>query len=147
MSRREALGLVKFFGVGAVVVAGGGWYFVSKVVAGIAESDLSKIGNGIPTIVQVHDPQCPSCLALQRETRRALEHIDAERLQYLVASLHTPEGRKFASTHGAGRVTLLLVDGAGRVRDVIRGERSEAALLTAFERHLNRYGSTSGDTG
>jgi len=76
MSRRELLGMAKFYGAGAAIVGLGGWYFAGKVMAGIHETDLSRLGNGIPAIVQVHDPQCPSCRALQRQTRLALEEFD-----------------------------------------------------------------------
>ena len=36
------------------------------VEATIREGDLSQIGNGTPTVVQIHDPQCPRCVALVR---------------------------------------------------------------------------------
>ena len=58
-------------------------------------------------------------------------------LQYLVASLSSPEGRQFAGRFGAGRMTLLLLDGDGRMRNVISGVHSPSYLREAFERHLN----------
>ena len=136
MSRREVLGLAKFFGIGGAVLAGGGYYFASSVMAGISEADLSKLGNGMPTIVQVHDPQCPSCRSLQNATRAALTGFAEGEIQYLVANLTSPEGRRFAGEHRAGRVTLLLFDGAGRLRDRVQGEQTEAILTEVFRRHL-----------
>ncbi|MEM9062824.1 MAG: thioredoxin family protein [Pseudomonadota bacterium] len=147
MSRREALGLAKFLGVGALVLGGGGWYFTSKVMAGMREGDLSKIGDGMPAIVQVHDPQCPDCRALQRAARQALDEIDTSQVHYLVASLDTPQGRQLAQENGVGRVTLLLFDGKGRVRGVIQGRRSKEALLDAFNQHLRRFPATPEATG
>lgn len=140
MSRRDMLGLAKFAAIGAAVLGGGGYYFVGKVLADIEESDLSKLGNGIPAIVQVHDPGCPSCRALQSETREALKTFEDGEIQYLVANLQSPEGRRFADLHGAGRVTLLFFDGAGRFRDRIQGERPKDMLVSAFRRHLRRAG-------
>ncbi|MEL6999501.1 MAG: thioredoxin family protein [Pseudomonadota bacterium] len=147
MSRREALGLAKFLGVGAAVLGGGGWYFTTRVMAGISEGNLSKIGDGMPAIVQVHDPQCPDCRALQRAARQAMEQMEGAEFHYLVASLDTPQGRQLAQDNGVGRVTLLLYDGNGRVRSVIRGRRSADALVEAFDRHLRRYPPTPGASG
>ena len=65
----------------AILAGGGGWYLVSEVRATIAEQDLSRIGNGIPAVVQIHDPQCPRCLALQRETRKAMSGFADDELQ------------------------------------------------------------------
>ncbi|MEM1160023.1 MAG: thioredoxin family protein [Pseudomonadota bacterium] len=143
MSRREILGLAKFAAVGGAIVLGGGYYFVSGVMAGIAESDLSKLGNGLPTIVQVHDPGCPSCRALQNETRDALEDFDDTSLQYLVANLASPEGREFGNKYAAGRVTLLLFDGEGRLRDRIQGRTSKEVLSARFRQHLRVSGGNS----
>ena len=126
----------------AVAAAGvGGWYLVAEVRAGLREEDLSQIGNGIPAVVQIHDPQCPHCRALQRETRDALAAFDDGDLQYLIANIRTPEGRRFATTHGVGHVTLLLFDGAGERRDVLVGANTSEHLERAFHRHLDAGGS------
>ena len=57
----------------AALAGGGGWYLVDEVMATISEQDLTKIGNGIPSVVQIHDPQCSRCIALQNETRKAMK--------------------------------------------------------------------------
>lgn len=141
MSRREMLGLAKFAAVGLAVFGGGGFYVVSKVQASIQEGDLSKIGNGTLAIVQVHDPQCPSCNALQRATRDALCELEAGDVNYLVANLTMPDGRDFAREQGAGRVTLILFDGEGKRRRTITGRRSVEELRSVFREHLARYGA------
>ena len=144
MTRRDLMGWAKFGALGGAVFLGGGYYFVSQVMAGIAESDLTKVGNGIPTIVQVHDPSCPTCRALQSETRKALKHFEDGQIQYLVAHLNQEDGRAFAGQHGAGRMTLLLLDGQGRVRDRVQGRTPERMLIPIFERHLRASGAPSG---
>jgi hypothetical protein len=141
MSRRDMLGLVKFFGIGAAIIGGGGYYFVSSVMAGIAEEDLTKLANRIPTVVQVHDPGCPSCRALQRSTREALENFEAGEIQYLVANLNSPDGKAFADRHHAGRVTLLLFDAEGGMRQMITGRQSSEVLATALRRLVRRSGT------
>ena len=140
MSRRDLMAWGKFGALGAVVVGGGGYFLVSGVNADIREADLSKIGNGTPAIVQVHDPACPTCRALQSETREALESFEDGQLQYLVADLNSDDGRKLAAQYGVGRVTLLLFDGRGRMRDIIQGRTSAEVLRTAFERHVQISG-------
>lgn len=107
-------------------------------MAGIHETDLSRLGNGIPAIVQVHDPQCPSCRALQRQTRLALEEFEDGTFEYVVANLDSPEGRAFANRYQAGKVTLILFDGRGKMRNVIHGQRTKGALVDAFNLHLLR---------
>ena len=120
------------------VVGGAGWYLVEEVRATIREEDLSRIGNGIPAVVQIHDPQCPRCAALQREAREAMEQFDDGELQYLVANIRSAKGRQLAGAHGVGHITLLLFDGEGERLDVLVGPNTSANLVHAFRRHLTR---------
>ena len=136
-SRREFLETMGYYAAGAGLVGGVGWYFVSNVQAGIAEGDLSRLGNGIPTVVQIHDPECPRCRALQRETREAISAFEDGTIQYLVANIRLNEGRKLAAEHGVRHVTLLLFDGSGRRRSILVGEKSSEVLESEF-RHLIR---------
>ncbi len=134
-------GFLNRFGNSALAVAavgGLGWYVVSEVRAGIEEADLSKIGSGKPTIVQIHDPQCPTCQALQREVRAALDQFEDGELQYLVANIRQDKGQRFASKHGVPHVTLLLFDGAGEHRQTLSGPNTAENLERAFRRHLGR---------
>lgn len=121
--------------LGAVVLAGG-VYAISHVSATIAELDLTKLGNGMPTIVQIHDPNCPRCVELQGEARDALAEFDDGELQYLVANIRSDDGRDFANEHGVGHVTLILFDGEGRRRNVLVGNNSSATLIREFGRLL-----------
>ncbi len=132
-SRRAAI----FLG-GAAVVAGVGLFSVNAVQATVAEHDLTRIGTGTPTIVQIHDPQCSLCTALQRETRRALRDLPDDALTYLIANIRNEDGAAFANRHGQPHVTLLLLDGQGTVQEVINGVQDHADLFRAFERHIAR---------
>ncbi|MEM9138763.1 MAG: thioredoxin family protein [Pseudomonadota bacterium] len=138
MTRRDMMGWVKFGAIGLAVFGGGGFYFTSKIMAGIAEADLEKIGNGIPTIVQIHDPGCPTCNRLQRAAREALEGFADQDLQYLVANLNDPDGRRFADGHGVGRVTLLFFDGEGNRVGMLNGARSVEELSATFQNYLTQ---------
>lgn len=103
-----------------------------SVGASISEQDLSKIGNGTPAIVQIHDPGCALCLALQRETRQSLKTFDRDALTYLVANIKTPKGRDFANRYGVPHVTLILFDGQGEVHDILNGSYQSDTLTRAF---------------
>lgn len=139
-TRRDFLGTLRLAAVAAAAVGGTGWFVISEVRATALEHDLSRIGNGVATVVQVHDPQCPRCVALQRETRDALCELPGDRIQYLVANIRTDEGRAFARLHGVGHVTLVLLDGNGRRRDVLAGPNSADSLQPVFARHMRRSG-------
>lgn len=142
-SRRDMLTNVAIYGVVGGVVAGGGWYLIDDVMAKSAEMDLSTIGNGVPAVVQIHDPECPRCRALQREARKAMDAFSDGELQFLVANIRQPDGRRLANHHGVGHVTMLLLDGDGNRQATLVGENSSHNLETAFRAHVDRYGSAS----
>ena len=133
--RRAVLSRIATFAVAALVVGGVGFWGVRTVQASLAEQDLTKLGQGKPMIVQVHDAQCSTCIALQREARAALEQVDEADLGYLVADIKTETGLMFASRYGAQHSTLLFFDGAGRLTNQLVGPNNRATLAEAFLRH------------
>lgn len=135
LSRREALGSLGVYAIGGAAMAGGAAYLVSDVRQTMVEGDLSQIGQGTPTIVQIHDPACQLCQALQRETRAALKDCE-EGYTYLVANIKTPEGRSFAGRMGQPHVTLALLDGHGTPLHFINGVTPAETLKASFERHF-----------
>lgn len=141
-ARRVFLRKIRNGAVATLVVGTGSWFLIGKVRATMREQDLTQIGNGKPTVVQIHDPQCPKCVALQREARDALCEIGSADLQYVVANIRSPEGRQLAAAHGVGHVTLLLFDGEGKRRSILAGPNDSIYLNAAFRRHLKRYGKS-----
>ncbi|MEO1192837.1 MAG: twin-arginine translocation signal domain-containing protein [Pseudomonadota bacterium] len=137
-TRRGFLKRAGTFGVIAVGLGGVGWYFVEDVRATVREEDLSRIGQGVATVVQIHDPQCPRCTALQRQARRAMEAFDAGELQYLVANITSDKGRRLANHHNVGTVTLLLFGPNGDLRNILVGTRESEELVSAFRRIIPR---------
>ena len=133
-SRRNLLRNIAVCVIVGSLVSGGGWYVSRGVQAGIAEHDLSLLGNGVPTVVQIHDPQCPRCRALRRETREAISRFEDGTIQYLVANIRRPQGRRFAAKHRVGHITLLLFDGNGRRRGILAGERKSDVLVNEFRK-------------
>lgn len=134
--RRDFLRLARNGAIGLAAVGGIGLFFVQKVRGSIHEHDLSRVGNGTPTIVQIHDPQCPLCVALQRETRDVLGEFDENELDYVVANIRSTEGSGFASRHAVPHVTLLLFDGTGQLKATLRGQRQSRELKVAFRQLL-----------
>jgi len=138
-SRRAVLKRLGIGVAGILTLSGAGVWGVHHVQAIKAEHDLSRLGQGVPVVVQVHDPQCPVCNALQDETRAALGDFGDGEVLYLIANIRTPEGSNFAARHGVPHVTLLLFDGAGRLRETLSGPQEADTLRPAFAR-LARHG-------
>ena len=132
-TRRDMIKLVRNGTMGAVALGGAGWWVASGVRAIAAEQDLTRLGQGKPSIVQIHDPQCSMCTELQREARKALKCFDDEELLYLVASIRTDDGAAFAAQLGLPHVTLVLMDGDGAVQQVLQGVRDREELKGHFD--------------
>lgn len=137
-NRRAALLKIRNGLMALAVVGGSGWYLAEEVRATSREHDLSRLGNGITTVVQIHDPQCPTCRALQRETRDAIKSFGPDEIQYLVANVRRNEGQAFARAHRADHVTLLLFDGKGNHRHTLVGPHTAKDLERIFRRHVKK---------
>lgn len=120
------------------MLGGIGFWGVRTVQASVAERDLTQLGQGQPTIVQVHDTQCQTCIALQREARAALKQVDNPDLDYRVADIKSEDGMLFASRHGAVHSTLLFFDGEGNLTRRLVGPNTREMLARAFESHVAR---------
>ena len=136
MTRRAAIGNVALYGAGALALVGGGTAFAFDFRRKLAEADLSRIGDGMASVVQIHDPGCPSCRALQKETRAALRSCDEGGTQYLVADINSTDGASFASGLGLPHVTLALFDGEGRHVHTIQGVTPAADIKAAIQHYL-----------
>ena len=101
--------------------------------------DLSVIGKGVPTVVQIHDPGCSLCQQLRRNTSAAVDDF-GDRLLFRIADIGTREGRRLQQAHQVPHVTLLLFDGDGNLRKVLNGVKGEELLKHTFTRHLERWG-------
>ena len=121
--------------VASALVVGGGFWGGSSFRTYAAEHDLARVGQGSPAIVQIHDPQCPTCTALQKQTRAALRDFDDCGMTYLVADITTPSGAAFARRYNVPNVTLLLFDGAGNLHRQVQGLQQAARLAQVFAAH------------
>jgi hypothetical protein len=87
-SRRSLLRTVRNGGLAVLALSAGGWLLVDYVRSHAELNDLTVIGNGIPTVVQIHDPQCPTCRRLLSEMLSAARHF-ADDEQLVRADKHT----------------------------------------------------------
>jgi hypothetical protein len=138
--KRKTLRLLRNLAIAAPVVGGAGFFSIRSVQATICEADLTKVGNGLPTIVQIHDPNCQLCAVLQNQTRRALRPYDDDSHQFLVANIKTADGGAFAAKHRVPHVTLVLFDKNGKMTQVVRGPIDQDALEDIISAHMKRYG-------
>lgn len=135
-SRRDMLKLIRNGAIGTVAIAGIGYFGFGSYQAYAAEHDLGRVGQGKPVVVQIHDPQCPVCAALQKEARKAVKSLDKD-MVFLVADITTDAGRQFAVRYGVGHVTLLLFDGDGERKETLQGPRQSEELTPIFKAHLD----------
>ena len=139
-SRRRFLRLARNTAIALPVVAGATFFSVQSVQATICEADLTKIGKGKPSVVQIHDPNCTLCQTLQRQTRKALKSFDDELVTFLVADINTAKGGAFAARYGVPHVTLLLFNGSGEMTQVVRGPTDTETLRGIIGGHLATHG-------
>lgn len=138
--KRKTLRLLRNMAIAAPVVGVAGFFAFKSASAAKAEADLTQIGNGVPAIVQIHDPACQLCAALQNQTRRALKSHEKGSVRFFVADIKTPEGNAFAARYRVPHVTLLLFDKRGEVKQVVRGPIDQDALENIIKAHLKRFG-------
>ena len=104
-------------------------------IAGLAEyrqawersHDLTAVGNGKPTVVQIHDPGCALCRQLRANVESALDRTGSD-VQYRIADISTPAGRRMQRKYQVPHVTLLLFDGGGGLVRTIQGVTSVPTL-------------------
>lgn len=100
--------------------------------------DLTVIGNGKPTVVQIHDPSCPICRRLKKIMSNAVGGDD--RVQYRLADITTAEGKSLQEKHSVPHVTVLYFDGKGKHVHTTQGIQ-EADAVKAVVQDL--FGSPS----
>lgn len=133
-NRCDMLKLMRNVAIGITVLGGFGYWAAGSFTAYAAEHDLSRVGHGAATIVQIHDPQCPVCTSLQNETRAALNAFDDCGMLYLVADIKTAEGAAFAARYSVPHITLLFFDGDGERLHTVNGMHTHVQLEDMFAR-------------
>ena len=92
--------------------------------------NLGVIGNGSPTVVQIHDSGCDACKLLKsnvESVRREFKDI-----QFRIANLHSKDGAQFARKYESRKTTLLIFDHNGELIDKMEGIFPEEQLRRRF---------------
>lgn len=93
--------------------------------------DLSVVGDGAPTVVQIHDPSCPTCRRLKSRSLTALK--DLPHVQFRLANILTDEGKVLQKKYRAEKITLLLFEPGGQLVDRVVGLQDLDVLRNRFE--------------
>ena len=137
-SKRKKREIRRFLVVVAILVFGvGGGLAAFKHNYDITHN-LADIGQGTPVVVQIHDPGCQLCLQLRKNANSAIDKLDGD-LLFRIADITTPQGRALQLRHDVGNVTLLLFDGKGELRNVLKGVKSDELLHKTFTSHIERW--------
>lgn len=133
-TRRKIIRFARNSAIAVAIVGATGGYLAYSAQGTMHEQDLTRIGQGLPSIVQIHDPQCPVCMRLQRATKAALSRLDDGQLDYVVANIRSGKGEAFANKYAVPHVTLLLFDADGELQHVLRGEQQADVLDREFKK-------------
>lgn len=96
------------------------------------EHDLSVVGNGTPTVVQIHDPGCQLCNQLKTNLGQVKGEFTDD-IQFKTANIKTNKGRSFADRYRVPHVTLLFFDGRGNRVNMIQGVTPAEDIREALE--------------
>ena len=135
-SRRKWLDYARNGAITLAVLGSGGGYLAYSTNAKMHEQDLTRIGQGTPTIVQIHDPNCSVCARLQRNTKSALGAFSEGEIEYVVANIKSSKGKAFAERNAVPHITLMLYDGKGELKHILRGPQEVSTLEIEFKKLL-----------
>lgn len=132
-STQRSLTRRKFIAIPAVAIAIGGTAFGLNALEMNKRElhDLSVIGNGKPSLVQIHDPGCPTCRRLKNIVTNAVGNDD--RLQYRLADITTSEGKALQEKYGVPHVTLLFFNAEGKHMHTTQGIQEGFVIKEAVE--------------
>ena len=121
----------KWLAIGALLIILSGYLFVTGEQKSRIEHDLSVVGNGKNTVVQIHDPGCQLCRQLQANVNSIKPDFE-QKIQFKTANIKTAKGAAFAEKYNVPHVTLLLFNRNGRLVNTIRGVQSKEVIANAL---------------
>ena len=123
--------LLKWIGIGLILIATSAAALVASDKNSKTEHDLSVIGNGTATVVQIHDPGCQLCNRLKRIVGNTKDEFK-DQVQFRTANIKTEKGKQFARKYGVPHVTLLFFDGKGQHVNTTQGVISKQEARDAL---------------
>ena len=98
------------------------------------DTDLSRVGEGRPAAVIIHDHNTVDSIVL-------MQHLDDLRATYepalllLLADFHRPDGRRFAEQYDLPRASLTLFDARGELVQTYARHREREDLVRFLEQY------------
>jgi len=121
----------KWLAIASLVIILSGYLFVTGEQQSRIDHDLSVVGNGKNTVVQIHDPGCQLCRRLKVNVDSVKPDFE-EKVQFKIADIKTSKGAEFAEKYNVPHVTLLLFNRSGRLVNTLRGVSSKEAITNAL---------------
>lgn len=123
--RRAIIGATVIIIIAVVV------FMLSRLPA-VYDTDLSRIGGGLPAAVLVHDHNTVDSIVLMQDLDRLRSDYEPA-LALLLADFHHPDGRAFAQRHDLPRASLTLFDARGELVAIYDRHRERADLVGFLE--------------
>lgn len=120
-------------GASVVVVIAVVVFMLSRLPA-VYDTNLSRIGTGLPAAVLVHDHNTVDSIVLMQDLDRVRGDYEPA-LALLLADFHHPDGRAFAQRHDLPRASLTLFDARGELVAIYDRHRERGDLTGFLEQH------------
>lgn len=96
--------------------------------------DLSVIGQGVPVIVQIHNPSCPTCRRLKNAVTSAIK--GQVNLEFRLADITSREGKAIQDKYNVPHLTLLFFSKKGELLHTARGLLTPEQITSRINRYL-----------
>ena len=123
---------LKAIGLGFIILIAATVAVIASDQQAKTEHDLSVVGNGKATMVQIHDPKCQLCQRLQRVVGNVKGEF-SDQVQFRTANIMTDKGKQFANRYNVPHVTLLFFDQRGKHVNTLRGVSSKQVVQAALQ--------------
>jgi thioredoxin-like negative regulator of GroEL len=117
----------------ALVLIAAVYMFVLGDEKSRVEHDLSVLGQGKPTMVQIHDPNCQLCRRLKSVVDTVRPDYE-ENIHFRTANIKSAKGAEFAKKYNVPHVTLLFFNKRGRHVNTLRGVSTSDQVSAALAR-------------
>lgn len=100
------------------------------------KTDLAAIGKGQPCVVLVFDKETVQNQELMNTLNSLRKPYEQRGVEFLVASMDTADGKRFAQRHGVSSATLMVFDASGKAVRVLYGRQSTGTIRRAIDQAM-----------
>lgn len=116
---------------------GVGWFFWNQLPKGSYPTDLSRIGQGQPSLVLTLNGNFMAGVEMM-PVLDSLRQDFGDQMLFLVASMGLPEGQAFAQRHQTADGSLVVFDAGGAPLAVLHGPRTAPELRPLLQQAVGR---------